>query len=58
LTRGPWIRLPLGYTCREPAVGGETSIQSNLVRPAAVRCAHCCVQIAVSEEAPSLRLVT
>jgi hypothetical protein len=58
LTSSPWVRLHLKYLCREPLLLGDHSIQSNLVRPARVRCAHCAAVIGVNSTAPTLRLLS
>jgi hypothetical protein len=57
LTRAPWVRLHLGSYCREHGESGETSIQSNMVRPVDLGCRHCGALMATSAEAPMIRLL-
>jgi hypothetical protein len=57
LGRQPWVRLWLGYYCRQQGESGEYSIQSNMVRPVTLSCKYCGVAVATSGEAPNLRLV-
>jgi hypothetical protein len=51
----PWVRLALGYFCPEHKAAGQTSIQSNMVRPVTLTCASCSEAIAVSKDAPSIQ---
>ncbi|MEU6087183.1 hypothetical protein ABZ865_10310 [Streptomyces sp. NPDC047085] len=57
-TSHPWVRLHLGYYCREAKESGTNSIQTNLVRPYEVRCAHCESLLATDATTPSIRLLT
>jgi hypothetical protein len=58
LTSSPWVRLHLEYLCREPSLRlGDHSIQSNLIRPARVRCWHCEAVIGLNSTAPTIRLL-
>lgn len=58
LTRAPWVRLHLGSYCPRHQESGETTIQSNLVRPVYLVCGHCGELMATSLEAPMIRLLT
>lgn len=57
LTRAPWVRLHLGSYCGQRGESGETSIQSNMVRPVDLGCRHCDALMATSAEAPMVRLL-
>ncbi|MER5915694.1 hypothetical protein ABT124_36000 [Streptomyces sp. NPDC001982] len=57
-TSHPWVRLHLGYYCQEAKKSGTGSIQTNTVRPSAVRCAHCESVLATDATTPSIRLLT
>lgn len=57
LTGHPWARLYLGYVCPVPSEPGVTSVQSDLVRPATLTCTYCGAGMAISQEAPRIRLV-
>lgn len=56
LTRAPWVRLAVGYSCSGLDQGGEFSLQTNQIRPALAECARCSATVATSEEAPRIRL--
>ncbi|MGW0251030.1 hypothetical protein ACWDYH_30815 [Nocardia goodfellowii] len=56
-TKTPWVRLHLGYSCPHKDEAGKESIQTNLVRPYELTCAHCETVIAVNEESPAIRLL-
>lgn len=43
--------------CPQLQKSGDGSIQSNLVRPVPLPCAHCETVMAVTTEAPSIRLL-
>ncbi|MFF4359101.1 hypothetical protein [Streptomyces sp. NPDC001604] len=57
-TSHPWVRLNLRYYCPETKESGTNSIQTNLVRPYELRCAHCESLMATDAAAPAIRLLT
>ncbi|MGW2723930.1 hypothetical protein [Streptomyces sp. NPDC001492] len=57
-TSHPWVRLNLRYHCPKTKESGTTSIQTNLVRPYELRCAHCESLMATDAAAPAIRLLT
>ena len=57
-TSHPWVRLHIGYYCPKTKEPGKSSVQTNLVRPSALRCAHCDTVMATDTTAPSVRLLT
>jgi hypothetical protein len=57
-TSHPWVRLHLGYYCRKAKEGGTGSVQTNLVRPHELRCAHCESVMATDATTPAVRLLT
>ncbi|MFJ9541072.1 hypothetical protein ACIRPX_27925 [Streptomyces sp. NPDC101225] len=57
-TSHPWVRLHLGYLCPKTKESGRNSVQTNLVRPCALRCAHCDALMATDTTAPAVRLLT
>jgi hypothetical protein len=53
----PWVRLYFSYRCPQHNQTGKDSIQTNLVRPRTIRCSHCHAALAISNEAPAIRLL-
>ncbi|ATW51621.1 hypothetical protein [Streptomyces peucetius] len=58
LTCAPWVRLYLGYWCKQSREAGSFSTQSNLVRPVSQVCAHCAAPVATDARSPGIRLLT
>jgi hypothetical protein len=58
LTANPWVRLHLAYLCPEPLQPGDTSLQTNLVRPAYRNCDHCGTPLGVDSAAPTLKMLS
>ncbi|MFF4801277.1 hypothetical protein ACFY1U_23265 [Streptomyces sp. NPDC001351] len=52
------MRLNLRYHCPRTEESGTHSIQTNLVRPYELRCAHCESLMATDAAAPAIRLLT
>ncbi|MFG3253737.1 hypothetical protein [Streptomyces sp. NPDC048172] len=57
LTRAPWVRLHVGSYCSGVRQSGSFSIQSNMVRPVRETCGDCGLRLAVSDQAPGIRLL-
>jgi hypothetical protein len=57
-TSHPWVRLHIGYCCPKTKEPGKHNIQTNLVRPCELRCAHCEALLATDTAAPAVRLLT
>jgi hypothetical protein len=59
LSLTPWVRLHVGYYCPQTQQeSGAFSTRTNQVRPAHDTCAHCTHPLAISKNAPSIRLLT
>ncbi|MET7483810.1 hypothetical protein [Streptomyces sp. NPDC005538] len=56
-TSHPWVRLHLGSYCPEGTEAGKHSVQTNLLRPGELRCAHCESVIARDVTTPAVRLL-
>jgi len=56
-TSHPWVRLHLGYYCKDATESGTDSIQTNLVRPRKLTCKHCDRLLGVDQETPVVRLL-
>ncbi|MHC3474218.1 hypothetical protein ACYF6T_36730 [Streptomyces sp. 7R007] len=57
-TSHPWVRLHLGYYCPRTKESGADFLQTNVVRPYALRCAHCESVLATDTTASAIRLLT
>lgn len=53
----PWVRLYLGYYCPRARQDGAFGIQTNVSRPLHEICSHCDRPLAISKEAPAIRLL-
>ena len=56
-TRHPWVRLHLGYYCKDAKESGAASIQTNQVRPHELMCKHCDRVLGVDAQTPAVRLL-
>jgi hypothetical protein len=56
-TSHPWVRLHLGYYCKDAGESGTDSIQTNLVRPYKLTCKHCDRVLGVDTRSPAVRLL-
>jgi hypothetical protein len=53
-----WVRLHIGSYCPIHSQAGKHSTQTNLIRPCTIRCSHCDIAMATSNEAPSIRVLS
>jgi hypothetical protein len=58
LTANAWVRLTVGYYCPHQSQSGKFTTQTNLVRPTTSTCDVCSTELAHSEEAPRVRLLS